>query len=133
LPPATPAPTLPPAPAPEPPPPNPETAINELLARYKTALESRNLDALKRFWPALSGPPQDRIRDEFQHASRISVEIVDPRVSVSGASGTVTFIRRYQLVTLEGQRLSTESRTTMDVRRAGTAWVIERIRFEPVR
>jgi serine/threonine protein kinase len=123
----------PPAPAPEPPPPNPEVAIHELLARYKSALESRNLDALKRLWPSLSGGPQDRIRDEFQHASRISVEIIDPRISVSGAGATVSFIRRYELLTLEGQQLHTASRTTMDVRRAGTAWVIERIRFDPIR
>jgi hypothetical protein len=81
----------------------------------------------------LSGGPQDRIRDEFQHASRISVEIIDPRISVSGAGATVSFIRRYELLTLEGQQLHTASRTTMDVRRAGTAWVIERIRFDPIR
>ena len=81
----------------------------------------------------MSGGPQDRIRDEFQHASQISVDIVDPRISVSGAAATVGFIRRYELLTLEGQRLRSESRTTMDLHRAGTGWVIERIRFDPIR
>ena len=53
--------------------------------------------------------------------------------SVSGATGTVSFLRRYELVTVEGQRLRTETRTTMEIRRSGPTWVIERIRFEPAR
>jgi hypothetical protein len=126
---------LPPSPLPEAPPPapNPETGVAELLARYKSALEARDLEALKRVWPSLSGNAQNAIRDEFRHASQIGVEILDPRTSVAGATGTVSFLRRYELVTVEGQRLRTETRTTMDVRRAGSTWVIERIRFEPAR
>jgi predicted amino acid dehydrogenase len=125
----------PPSPPPETPPPapNPETGVAELLARYKSALEARDLDALKRVWPGLSGNAQNAIRDEFRHASQIGVEIVDPRTSVSGATGTVSFLRRYELVTVEGQRLRTETRTTMELRRSGSTWVIERIRFEPAR
>jgi len=133
--PAPPRPTPPAAAPPEAPPaaPAPEVAIGELLAHYKSALEARNLDALKRLWPSLSGTPQEAIRSEFRQARQIIVEIVDPRISVSGASGTVSFLRRYELVTVEGQRLRTESRTTMDIRRNGGGWLIERIRFEPVR
>ena len=54
----------PPAPTPAPPPagraetpaaaPAPEVAVRELLAQYKSALEARNLDALKRVWPSLT-------------------------------------------------------------------------------
>jgi serine/threonine protein kinase len=139
-PPATPAVTapaspVPPSPPPEAPPPvpNPEAGVAELLARYKSALEARDLDALKRVWPGLSGNAQNAIRDEFKHASQIGVEILDPRTSVTGATGTVSFLRRYELVTVEGQRLRTETRTTMEVRRSGSTWIIERIRFEPAR
>jgi serine/threonine protein kinase/tetratricopeptide (TPR) repeat protein len=138
-PPSTPAVTapaaLPPTPPPEAPPsaPNPEAGVTELLARYKSALEARDLDALKRVWPGLSGNAQNAIRDEFKHASQIGVEILDPRTSVTGATGTVNFLRRYELVTVEGQRLRTETRTTMEVRRSGSTWIIERIRFEPAR
>ena len=137
--PSTPAVTVPVSPPPTPPPeappaaPNPEAGVAELLARYKSALEARDLEALKRVWPGLSGNAQNAIRDEFRHASQIGVEILDPRTSVAGATGTVSFLRRYELVTVEGQRLRTETRTTMDVRRSGSTWVIERIRFEPAR
>ena len=145
--PATPPPAstlpLPAAPPPAPPPrtvpeaaspaPNPEAGLTELLARYKAALEARDFDALKRVWPGLSGAPQDALREEFKHASHIAVEILDPRITVSGTTGTVSFLRRYELLTVEGTRLRSESQTTMEARRSGPGWVIERIRFAPAR
>ena len=143
---------LPPAPAPRvPPPPAPtaprstqpaitaaegatspgaEEAIRELVRRYAQALESRNVDALKRIWPTLQ---EDAMRREFQHARRIEVDIDNTTVNVSGNSATVSFTRRYRLSTVDGQRLDTNSRTTMSVRRAGTEWVIDRVRFEASR
>ncbi|MCA1562090.1 MAG: serine/threonine protein kinase [Acidobacteria bacterium] len=110
-----------------------EQAIRDLLGRYEAALESRSLDALKRVWPGLGGAQQTAISNEFQHASRIDVDIREPRISVAGAEGTVTFVRRYELQTVEGQRLRNDTRTTMTVRRAGSGWVIDDIRFETVR
>jgi hypothetical protein len=107
-----------------------DAAISDLLGRYVSALESRNLDALKRLWPGLTGQAQEAMRIEFQHANRINVQIVDPRITGTGDAATVTFIRRYEVVTGEGQQLRSESHATMDVRRAGGAWVIERIRFD---
>jgi eukaryotic-like serine/threonine-protein kinase len=128
------APTAPPPP-PEPTPaaPEPEAAISDLLSRYKAALESRNLAALKRLWPGLGGPQQDAIKSDFDHAARIDVQIVDPRITASAGAGTVSFIRRYEQVTVEGTRLRSETRTTIDVRRSGAAWIIERIRFDSIR
>jgi tetratricopeptide (TPR) repeat protein len=142
--PATPPPaplTLPAAPPPAPPAPvtdapartpSPETGVMELLGRYKSALEARDMDALQRVWPSLGGAPQMAIRGEFSRASHIAVEIIDPRIVLSGNGGTVTFLRRY-VVTVDGQNLRNEARATMEVRRSGSGWVIEHIRFEPVR
>jgi serine/threonine protein kinase len=142
--PVPPAPTVTP-PAPSPPPaaasaPAVETsaaardaAIADVLTRYKSALESRNLDALSRLWPGLSGQALERVRSEFRQSTRISVEIVDPHISGSGDTATVSCIRRYDVVTVEGQPLHSEEHATMDVRRAGASWVIERIRFVTIR
>jgi hypothetical protein len=112
-------------------PPSAEERITELLGHYKAALESRSLDQLKRLWPSLSGGAESAIRQEFQHAARITVEIADPQISVSGGSGRVSFIRKYSLVTVEGQPLQSTSHAVMDVRRAGNTWVIDAIRFTP--
>ena len=91
------------------------------------------MSAVRRIWPSLSGTPEARLRSEFDHAGQISVEVLDPRVAVSGNTGTVSFLRRYLVVTTDGQRLRNDTRATMDIRRTGSAWVIEGIRFEPVR
>jgi hypothetical protein len=130
---------IPPAPSPPATTPAPETAqppaaeerITQLLGQYKEALESRSYDQLKRLWPSLSGATENAIRQEFQHAARITVEIADPQISVSGGSGRVGFIRRYSLITVEGQRHQSTSSAVMDVRRAGNTWVIDAIRFTP--
>lgn len=108
-------------------------AIRELVRRYEQALEARNIDALKRIWPTLQGSQEDAMRKEFAYARRIDVGIDDLDMTVSGGSGTVTFLRRYELATVDGQRHSSNSRTTMSVRRAGTDWLIDRVRFEGVR
>ncbi|MEP6593423.1 MAG: hypothetical protein ABJC51_07015, partial [Acidobacteriota bacterium] len=108
-----------------------EERIGELLGHYKEALESRSFDQLKRLWPSLSGAAEAAIRQEFQHAVRITVDIIDPQISVSGGSGRVGFIRRYSLVTVEGQHLQSTASAVIEVKRAGAAWVIERIRFTP--
>jgi hypothetical protein len=123
----TPAPATPEsAPAPHP---TAEQAITELLARYQAALEARSLDALKRLWPSLGGQQQTAIQNEFQHASRIEVTLIQPQISIAGNTATVTFTRRYRLQTVDGQRLQTDTRTTMTLRQAGNLWVIDQIRF----
>ena len=100
-----------------------------MIDRYKQALESRSIDQLKRLWPSLSGTAENAIRQEFQHTTRITVEITEPQISVSGGSATASFLRKYSLVTVEGQRLQTTTRAVMNLRRTGSGWVIGGIRF----
>ena len=112
---------------------SPEQAARELLGRYEAALEARALDALKRIWPGLQGAQQDAISQEFQHARRIQVDVRDPDISVSGSTATVSFTRLYELMTVEGRQLRSDSRTVMTLRRSGNEWLIQDIRFEPRR
>jgi hypothetical protein len=126
--------TVPAAPV-APPPPSAEAvaaardaAITDLLARYKAAVEGRSLDAVKRIWPGISGREQEALRDEFRLASSITVNILNPRITATTDTATVTFIRDY-VVVKEGQQLHSQSDATMDVRRNGASWVIDRIRF----
>jgi hypothetical protein len=105
--------------------------VGDLVNRYRDALEGRSLDRLKQIWPSLSGASENAIRQEFQHASRIAVEISSPQIAINGATGRVTFVRNYSLSTVDGQHLQSSSRVTMDVRRAGGAWVIQSVTFSP--
>ncbi|HVH58427.1 MAG TPA: protein kinase [Vicinamibacterales bacterium] len=127
-------PTPPAAPRPTPAEPNapavsPSAGIPELLERYESALETRNLDAMKRIWPTLSSTQEAAFRRDFQNARRIDVEIVSPQISVNGNTATAQFTRRYRLETTDGQRVGSESRTTMTLQRVGQTWTIIRIQF----
>jgi len=106
-----------------------EQRVTELLDRYKEALESRNIDQVKRIWPTLGASEEAAIRQEFQHAARIAVTIDRPQIVVSGSTGRVSFVRNYNLITVDGQRLRSTTSAVMDVRRSGNTWVIETIRF----
>ena len=115
------------------PPASPTSGVSDLLDKYKAALESRSLDSLKRLWPSLSGAQESAIRAEFQNASHIEVAIINPQTTIRGNTATVTFLRRYQLQTVDRQHLRTETRTTMRLQRSGSTWIIEQMAFEPVR
>jgi hypothetical protein len=124
--------TQPPAPAPtsEAPTLSAERA-NDLLQRYKAALEARSVDQLKHIWPSLGGAAEAAVQQEFQHTSRITVDISDVQASATGSTGRIIFIRGYNLVTTDGQRLQRNSRAVMNVRRSGDLWLIESIQFTP--
>ena len=105
-----------------------DAAISDVLAKYKAANESRSIDALKRIWPGLTGAQEQRLRDEFRHATSISVGILDPRISAANDTATVTFVRRYEVV-IDGQPHRSQSDATMSLRRSGSGWTIEGIQF----
>ena len=131
-----PPPAPPAAPAPEEPrtaSPSAEEGIAQLLAHYKSALEGRDLDALRKVWPGLTAASANAISAQFRDATRLTVGILDPRISASGANGTVTFRRRYEMQTRDGQNLRNETQTTMTVRRTSAGWIIESIRFSQAR
>jgi serine/threonine-protein kinase len=110
--------------------PNPEEAIQNVLRQYAAALESRNLEALKRIWPSLRGEQEQAIRDDFQNARDISVSIESPRIQAQQDAATVTCVRRYQLHTRDGRRQQAETQTTINMRLSGSSWIIDTIRHE---
>ena len=106
-------------------------AVARVAGRYKAALEARNLDALKRVWPGLSGA-QDAIRDEFRHARQHRRRYHRCRRSPcqapqerSASSGATKWSRSRD----NGSRASSRERRWTFVA-MGPDWVIERIRFE---
>jgi len=126
------SPVKPPAPT-QPDPIPADVGVRDLVRRYAQALEARSIDALKRIWPSLSGAQEEALRKEFSHARQIDVQVGNVDVSASGNTASAVFLRRYELVTVDGQRLLTNSRTIVTARRSGETWVIEQVRFEAAR
>ena len=104
-----------------------------MLGKYEAALEARSLDALRKIWPTMSGNQRARIRQEFEEARRIEVDIVEPHIAVAGTTATVLFVRHYEFLPVGGQTQRADTPTTMTLRRVDGAWVIESIRFAPSR
>ena len=124
------------SPAPEPPPSRTSSVdegVKEALDRYRAAFEARSFDALRRVWPGLSGAAAQAIREEFRHASRITLSIADLRITASGDTATARFTRRYEIVTVDGQRPRSESDTTVRLRRGPSGWTIESVQYVPRR
>ncbi len=131
-----PAPASPPAPKPEAipvPPASPakvEAAVAAVLDRYTSALEQRDMSALKAVWPSLAGAQQSAIESEFGNARSISVQFINPKIVVTGSMATITGVRRYGMQTRDGQQLRTETTTTLMLRQQGNGWHIESVRHQ---
>jgi eukaryotic-like serine/threonine-protein kinase len=135
----------PPAPAPAPSPPAVEPldvpsetrvardAAIALLARYTTALEHRDIDALKAIWPGLGGREQAALEAEFANATAIEASFDTPKIDVTGTRTTITGLRHYALRTRDGQSLRSETLTTLALKKSGDEWVIESVRHRAVR
>ncbi|MGH9143831.1 MAG: nuclear transport factor 2 family protein, partial [Vicinamibacterales bacterium] len=112
---------------------SPLTAIQAVLGRYRAALESRDIGALKRIWPALSGRQEDAIRNEFEHSQAITVGLDGIDIRPAGNSASLTCRRSYAVTTADGQTLRTATRMFMTLSRRDGAWSIESIRHEAAR
>ena len=113
---------------------SPTAAAQAVLARYRAALEARDIGALKRIWPSLSG------RQEEAHEERIRA-IARDRRRVSTASplrptssgATLTCRRSYAVTTADGHTLSTATTMIMTLARRDGVWSIDTIRHEVAR
>jgi ketosteroid isomerase-like protein len=134
-PPVVPPPLPPPAPPPAPAPAQPtaQEAVTVTLRRYTSALEQRDVTALKAVWPGLTRSQQQAVEADFANARSISVELASPRIEVSGATATVTAVRHYSLRTHDGQQLRSDTSTTLTLRQAGSGWLIESVTHRPLR
>jgi serine/threonine protein kinase len=112
---------------------NAVAAVQAVLARYRAALESRDIGALKRIWPALSGRQEDAIRNEFDHSRAIAVGLDGVDIRPTSVGATVTCRRSYAVTTAGGQTLKTATTMVMTLTRRDGAWSIESIRHEMAR
>jgi eukaryotic-like serine/threonine-protein kinase len=140
---AAPAPSvapLPPAPAPRTPPAEPAVptedpadAVRAVLTKYQLAIESRDLDALRRIWPGLAGRQEEAMRAEFERARAIGVRLDGVTVKIAGGVATASCRRDYSVTTGDGQTLKTTTDMTMTLSRRNGAWTIDAVRHEVVR
>jgi hypothetical protein len=119
----------PPTPEPDPtPPPNPALDRREIgaaLDRYASALESRDLDQLRRAYPGLTQRQENAWRAFFDSVESLSVTLDITSINISGGTATadVDAVQAYRA----GRQLSQSSSFRATLERAATGWRITQI------
>jgi hypothetical protein len=121
-------PIAPPAPAPVPPPPpeNPRPLIETAIQMYARALESRDVQQVRRSYPGLT-PQQAQVwRDFFAMVRDLQVDIAIKQLQITGdaAEAQVEGFNQY-LQNRRPQRQPMSFRATLE--RTGGAWRISSI------
>jgi eukaryotic-like serine/threonine-protein kinase len=104
-----------------------QNAIRETLRRYTAAYESLDSDAVGRMMPWLTSDQLRLLARDFASYRSYSAEIRNERITISGATATVTcdVVRRFETKT--GVAGGNTSQTTFHLRRSGSGWTIERL------
>jgi eukaryotic-like serine/threonine-protein kinase len=96
--------TVPPAPPP-PPPPDPRPQIEAVIASYARALQTRDINAVKRIAPGLGPQALSNLQDFFQRVTGLKANLQVSRVDVNGdqggadVSGTLEYVNNGTRVT----------------------------------
>jgi hypothetical protein len=112
---------------------SPVAAINDLLARYRSALEARDLAALKQIWPGLAGRQEAAIKSEFDNARAIGVTLSSIAPAITNNTAVVTCRREYTVTTNDRKTLRSATRMTVNLARKNGVWLIENIRHDAER
>ena len=127
---APPPPSAPPPPATTTTPPRPPVdtaaldtaAIRDALAAYVAAYERLDAAAIRRVYP--SAPNLDRLSDIRSY--KLDLEMMN--ITLQGDKATVTAVRRLKAQMKNGATQDVAQPTEFSLRRAGSGWVIERVR-----
>ena len=111
----------------------PEALIQTVLTKYVSALEGRDLIAIKRLWPTMNGAQMRALRAEFDQMRALRVELLDQRVDIKDDKAVVVARRRDILVTSSGTTMRVVTQATLDLRRDAGGWTIEDARYQAQR
>jgi hypothetical protein len=134
---AAPAPAVkapPPAPAPSPvaaapaPATGPRAEIRALLENYVRAVETKDVDLLRRVRPNLTEEEVRRVRqsNEIKRSHKVDLRVFD--ITVNGNDAQADGRREDIVILSSGQRLQTETKFSYTLKHGARGWVIDQIR-----
>jgi hypothetical protein len=125
---APPPPPPPPSAVPPPAPVDPRPGIEQAIAAYARALESRSIDAVRTAYPGLTRRQEQAWRNLFQAASTVRADLRTERVELSGSEAAeVAVTGTLEFTTREGRQRNPLP-FQASVARRGATWVITEIR-----
>jgi hypothetical protein len=107
--------------------PDPERGrLAETLSRYRNAIETKDIDALRALWPDLSGQEAEKVQASMNGVKAHDVSVALLRIEPDGARIRVRVRRSDRLLTREGKTLVSGRLMEIYFRRSEAgAWVIE--------
>ncbi len=127
---ALPAPVAPPPPAPPAPPapPNPRAEIRALLDNYVRAVETKDVELLRRVRPSLTDDELRRVRasNEIKRSHKVDLRVYE--ITITGDEAKAQGRREDVVVLSSGQRLQTETRFAYTLKHGSRGWVINEVR-----
>jgi len=103
-------------------------AIQLVLRNYQGAIESKDIDTLKRMWPGMSSQKEKESRQVFKDSRSIRVELEslgEPRFSEGSAVVSCRKIQR--VVFSNGQKFDPRFDSKITLRKSSSGWFIESI------
>jgi len=110
---------------PAPPPPSDTAGIEQLLREYQAAYERRDAAAVVRLMPSAKAAELSR---SFSQLRAYEMEILDPRIAVTGDTAVVTCVRRISVEPRAGARPAPRLiPTVLRLKQSAGAWTIESV------
>jgi len=100
-------------------------AIQALLQGYKTAMEGKDLSALRSLWPGLSQGDEKKLAEGFKLVRSWRVELQVTDLTLAGDTATVTCERRVEAVSVNGTTPQSRTSNKFSLRKKGGSWIIE--------
>ena len=125
---APPAPPTPPAPPAPPAQPNARAEIRALLDNYARAVETKDVELLRRVRPGLTDDELRRVRasNEIKRSHKVDLRVYE--ITITGDVAEAHGRREDVVILSNGQRLQTETRFAYSLQHGSRGWVINEVR-----
>jgi ketosteroid isomerase-like protein len=102
-----------------------QSAVYKLLENYRTALQNKDLDRLATLYVQFPDKRRDTLKQYFENAGDLKVELIDVSVSPHGGDVIVSYTRKDKFIDREsGKPVRLEIRLTRVVVQEGGTWKI---------
>jgi hypothetical protein len=104
-------------------------AVLGVLKRYVTAMQTKDMPALRAIWPTMDKSQEAKIQKGFHFTRSLKITLDITAVVINGGTATVSGRRKDQVVTNEGQSFKSDRQATFKLEKSAE-WTITDVVIE---
>jgi hypothetical protein len=104
-------------------------AVLGVLKRYVTAMQTKDMPALRAIWPTMDKSQEAKIQKGFHFTRSLKITLDITAVVINGGTATVSCRRKDQVVTSEGQSFKSDRQATLKLEK-GAEWTLTHVVIE---